>query len=247
MASALRIMMLDIPSPSMAGESVELMCSYDLENDKLYSIKWYKNGYEFYRYVPRDWPQAQYLAMPGIKVDLSRSDKMSVYLQNVNLSTSGKYRCEISAEAPSFNTAAAEDYLVINVLPSEGPRISTGGGQTAYLPGELVVANCTSAKSKPGAYLNFTINEEPVGADHTVEYSTTLHADGLETSSLSLRFKAQEKHFVTTSGHMTLRCTSTISRLYKIKNEAQLILYNKNDKLQQQSGLHIMNSENLSQ
>jgi hypothetical protein len=39
---------------------------------------------------------------------------MSVYLQNVNLSTSGKYRCEISAEAPSFNTAAAEDYLVIN-------------------------------------------------------------------------------------------------------------------------------------
>jgi hypothetical protein len=39
-ASALRIVMLDIPSPSMAGESVELMCSYDLENDRLYSIKW---------------------------------------------------------------------------------------------------------------------------------------------------------------------------------------------------------------
>lgn len=38
--SSLRIVMLDIPSPAMAGESVELMCSYELENDRLYSIKW---------------------------------------------------------------------------------------------------------------------------------------------------------------------------------------------------------------
>jgi hypothetical protein len=81
-----------------------------------------------------------------------------------------------------------------------------------------------------------------VGAEHDVEYSTTLHADGLETSSLSLRFRAQEKHFL--SGNMRLKCTSSISRLYNIKNEAQLIIYNSGDK-QQSSGLHI--SENLSQ
>ena len=29
------------------------------------------------RYVPRDWPQAQYLAMPGIKVDVSASHHIS--------------------------------------------------------------------------------------------------------------------------------------------------------------------------
>ncbi|CAG2165425.1 unnamed protein product [Oppiella nova] len=146
-----------------------------------------------------------------------------------------------------FDTIASGAKATGADIPStEGPRISTGG-KTVYIAGEVVLANCTSAKSKPGAYLNFTINDEPVGAEHDVEYSTTLHADGLETSSLSLRFKAQDKHFLTTSGHMTLKCTSTISRLYKIKNEAQLILYNKNDKQQQQSGLHIMNSENLSQ
>ena len=83
-----------------------------------------------------------------------------------------------------------------------------------------------------------------MGAEQDVEYSTTLHADGLETSSLSLRFKAQEKHF-TGSGNMNLKCTSNLSRLYKIQNEAQLIVYNSVEKQQQLSSNHI--SENLSQ
>jgi len=87
------------------------------------------------------------------------------------------------------------------------------------------------------------LNYVKVGAEHDVEYSTTLHADGLETSSLSLRFKAQEKHFLS-DGNMRLKCTSSISRLYNIKNEAQLIIYNSGDK-QQSSGLHI--SETLEQ
>ena len=30
------------------------------------------------RYVPRDWPPAQYLAMPGIKVDVS-VHSMNIY------------------------------------------------------------------------------------------------------------------------------------------------------------------------
>lgn len=37
-----------------------------------------------------------------------------MFLHNVNLSTRGKYRCEISAEAPSFVTAAKEGNLEIN-------------------------------------------------------------------------------------------------------------------------------------
>ena len=93
--------MLDVPSPTISGESIELTCSYELTKgkDKLYSVKWYnelindililcsellfryKNDEEFYRFVPQDWPPAQFLPMPGIKVDLSRSDQRSVYLK----------------------------------------------------------------------------------------------------------------------------------------------------------------------
>ena len=46
MSSALRIQMLDVPLTSVVGESIELTCSYDLEGDKLYSVKWYKNDAE---------------------------------------------------------------------------------------------------------------------------------------------------------------------------------------------------------
>jgi hypothetical protein len=35
------------------GESSSLRCDYDLEGDSLYSIKWYKDNQEFYRYNPQ--------------------------------------------------------------------------------------------------------------------------------------------------------------------------------------------------
>ena len=33
------------------NDRVELVCNYDMEGDKLYSVKWYRNGQEFYRSV----------------------------------------------------------------------------------------------------------------------------------------------------------------------------------------------------
>ncbi|PRD34039.1 UNVERIFIED_CONTAM: hypothetical protein NCL1_15819 [Trichonephila clavipes] len=71
MTKAFRIVMLDVPSPTILGESVELTCSYELDNEQLYSVKWYKNDVEFYRYVPNDWPPGQFLPLPGIRVDVS--------------------------------------------------------------------------------------------------------------------------------------------------------------------------------
>lgn len=78
MTKAFRIVMLDVPSPTTLGESVELTCSYELDDEQLYSVKWYKNDVEFYRYVPNDWPPGQFLPLPGIKVDVSITDKFSI-------------------------------------------------------------------------------------------------------------------------------------------------------------------------
>ncbi|OTF79042.1 hypothetical protein BLA29_002926 [Euroglyphus maynei] len=86
--------MLEVPSPSYAGESIELSCIYELEQDKLYSVKWYKNDVEF-------------------------------------------YRCEVSAEAPSFVTAEGEKELQVTgkaLLPSSGPQII--GVQPSYKVGD---------------------------------------------------------------------------------------------------------------
>ncbi|GIY55790.1 uncharacterized protein CDAR_459461 [Caerostris darwini] len=79
---AFRIVMLDVPSPTILGESVELTCSYELDNEQLYSVKWYKNDVEFYRYVPNDWPPGQFLPLPGIRVDLQPLKNFSQMTQS---------------------------------------------------------------------------------------------------------------------------------------------------------------------
>ncbi|GIY59524.1 uncharacterized protein CDAR_204271 [Caerostris darwini] len=107
------MLMMDVPSPTTQGESVELICSYELDEDKLYSVKWYKDDVEFYRYVPNDWPPGQFLPLQGVKVDLSKSGSQSVFLRHVDLNSAGTYRCEVSAEAPEFQTVEAEKTMKV--------------------------------------------------------------------------------------------------------------------------------------
>ena len=43
---------VSIEQPFLLGQPGLLRCSYDLEGSELYSVKWYKNGQEFYRFMP---------------------------------------------------------------------------------------------------------------------------------------------------------------------------------------------------
>ncbi|XP_022244949.1 cell adhesion molecule 1-like [Limulus polyphemus] len=153
---------LDIPSPTTLGQSIELTCSYELDGDQLYSVKWYKDNTEFFRYLPLDWPPGQFLPLPGVRVDLSKSGKDTVYLNHVTLETAGVYRCEVSAEAPSFQTVEASKEMKVTVFPTEGPIIN--GARPEYIVGDTVNINCTSAKSKPAAKIRWYINDEIVGS-----------------------------------------------------------------------------------
>lgn len=69
----LRLTEVRIPNHIRMGESARLECHYDLDGESLYSVKWYKDGNEFYRYVPRDMPPAQVFVLPGVSVDVSKS------------------------------------------------------------------------------------------------------------------------------------------------------------------------------
>lgn len=72
----LRIVSLDVPQRVSVGREVLLKCAYDLEGDLLYSVKWYKDDIEFFRYVPSDRPPGQYFEVNGIRVDVSLSEKL---------------------------------------------------------------------------------------------------------------------------------------------------------------------------
>merc|ERR1719187_1407138 len=70
---AIRLTEESIPSHAILADRVELVCNYDMEGDKLYSVKWYRNGQEFYRYIPTDTPDTTVFPYPGIDVDEYKS------------------------------------------------------------------------------------------------------------------------------------------------------------------------------
>lgn len=80
----LRLKEVRIPNHTVRDACAHLECQYDLDGESLYSVKWYKDGNEFYRYVPRDMPPAQVFALPGVTVDVSISRgwfSMNTYAQ----------------------------------------------------------------------------------------------------------------------------------------------------------------------
>lgn len=80
----------------------------DSREERLYSIKWYKDNEEFYRYVPSASQPIKSYKIEGIRVDPNYSDGSKVLLKNLSLKSSGVYRCEISAEAPNFDSVQGE-------------------------------------------------------------------------------------------------------------------------------------------
>lgn len=62
---------VNIPNHIMRLKSATLGCRYALNGESLYSVKWYKDGHEIYRYVPRDKPPGQAFPLPGVNIDVS--------------------------------------------------------------------------------------------------------------------------------------------------------------------------------
>uniref|UniRef100_A0A6E8VV99 Ig-like domain-containing protein n=1 Tax=Anopheles coluzzii TaxID=1518534 RepID=A0A6E8VV99_ANOCL len=219
-ALAIKLTEVRVPKHAIRGQDVMLECHYDMEGEALYSVKWYKDGREFYRYVPRDDPPQQTFPVEGITVNVQNSTNSHVMLESINLFSSGKYRCEASAEAPSFQTVAENGEMMVVVLPESDPFIS--GGRPRYQIGDHVRVNCTSARSKPAVQLAWYINSELADPAYVQHYPTivSLAPDHLETSILGLEFRIKPKHF--RRGDLKLKCLATISTVYWKSNEESM-------------------------
>ncbi|XP_066908485.1 uncharacterized protein [Halyomorpha halys] len=102
----LRLTEVRIDKHTVRGNMSRLECKFDLQGESLYSVKWYKDGHEFYRYLPRDSPPGQVFPLNGVRVIQDESNESQVTIGPLELSSSGRYRCEVSAEAPSFQTVS---------------------------------------------------------------------------------------------------------------------------------------------
>lgn len=63
---------VQVPAYIFWGDSVQLSCDYDMQMDSLYSVIWYKDNEEFYRFVPSSKHLKHSFKMDGITVDVSR-------------------------------------------------------------------------------------------------------------------------------------------------------------------------------
>ncbi|XP_013101606.2 uncharacterized protein LOC106083240 isoform X2 [Stomoxys calcitrans] len=214
---SLRLVEVRIPNYVVKGSTAQLECEYALDGESLYSVKWYKDGNEFYRYVPRDMPPAQTFLLPGVSVDVHNSTDIRVVLREVNLQSAGRFRCEVSGEAPSFQTVTEHGDMVVVSLPDQGaPKIT--GGRPRYQIGDTVRINCTAGRSKPAVQLSWFINGEAAEPHQVRRYDTIISGrDGLETSVLGLQFRVDQHHF--RNGDMKLKCVASLSTFYWRSNE----------------------------
>ena len=143
------------------GESTKLVCDYDLGRDAMYSIKWFKDDAELYRYIPTNQPlQYKSFTSPGIIVNEETSKPNMLMLRITGPLGSGTYKCEVTTETPSFLTHSANSSLMVMTPPLTPPTIR--GVASFYNSGDLIDINCTSFESKPAATLYWIINSESV-------------------------------------------------------------------------------------
>jgi hypothetical protein len=69
--AGLKITEVTVPRHVIQGSTAKLYCVYDLEGSKLYAVKWFKSGKEFYHYIPGNYPPSTAYKVEGVNVDVS--------------------------------------------------------------------------------------------------------------------------------------------------------------------------------
>ncbi|KAK4294012.1 hypothetical protein Pmani_033334 [Petrolisthes manimaculis] len=115
---------VEVPQYAFAGGEARLGCRYNLRTTRLYSLKWYHNNTEFYRYVPTERAAPFHVhTSPAFTVtqEVRRNELgVEVSLKRLRVSGSGHYRCEVIAEHPTFRTETASATMLVLAGSKEG-------------------------------------------------------------------------------------------------------------------------------
>ncbi|XP_030767903.1 uncharacterized protein LOC115891556 [Sitophilus oryzae] len=222
--TALRNVHIKIPSAVVRGHDATLQCFYDLESDKLYSVKWYRGGWEFFRYCPSEFPPIKQFKIRGLNIREKDSRDTQVVLERVSKEISGPFSCEVTADQPSFFTDIQTAELKVIDLPKKDPYIT--GLKTRYKPEDALKANCTSEGSHPPANLTWYINGIPVEEKFVHQHPPIMYnEDDLVTAQSTIKLKVAKHLFV--NGKLKVRCSATMHHLYHKSSEKSVELQRK--------------------
>ncbi|XP_030762528.1 uncharacterized protein LOC115887281 [Sitophilus oryzae] len=208
----LKFIRLNVPRAVRTGHSVTLGCEYDLENAPLYSVKWYRESDEFYRYVPKEEPPTRVFTQQGLHVDVSVSNAHNVTLLSVGRDISGQFQCEVSADAPLFHTELKSAQMTVAVVPVGVPLVTVDKSGLEH--GRPLIATCHAPPSHPAANITFFVNDEKVPG-YTSEW-TTATEDQLEQKTAQLELTGVGGSW----GALRIRCEASLFRLYRANSVA---------------------------
>ncbi|XP_033214459.1 uncharacterized protein LOC117171339 isoform X2 [Belonocnema kinseyi] len=202
-----------VPTAVAENSTVNMTCLYDLGELPLYSVKWYKGSKEFYRYIPKELPPMKVFPQLGAKVDVNRSSAHSVIIKEVQMDLSGKYRCEVSTDAPTFYTKYEFGHLQVARLPKG--NLTVRMEKRRYAVGDTVRGNCTAPAGSPPANITWTVNGLPINASHiTNKYvSRNRTADSRQQTIATLDYEIIPDSF--NSGRLHIACHAVVFHLYK--------------------------------
>ncbi|XP_018400034.1 PREDICTED: uncharacterized protein LOC108777602 [Cyphomyrmex costatus] len=215
-ATGLKDLTINVPKMVRSGESVTLSCHYDLEGLPLYTIQWFFNDREFYRFIPDRNPSPPYsiFDVDGIQVNVSKSNTNDVTLVNVSRELTGTYKCEVSAGSPSYHTGIQRAKMEVVDAPKTGPAIRTEKERIAV--GETLRANCTSGKSRPAPDVTWKLNGDAITKDsglYKIRHYQTSHDNVTQSVTSFIEFRVTNSMF--RKLHLHLRCTVFISDVYR--------------------------------
>ncbi|XP_053682837.1 uncharacterized protein LOC128733188 [Sabethes cyaneus] len=223
---SLKDLKIFVPDAVIMGNAATLSCQFELEKATLYSVRWYFESEEFYRYVPKESPPARTFPVSGITVDGSQSDATSVTLRGVTRDLTGQFQCEVSEDAPLFHTDIRQARMQVVELPKQDPQMQLDKTHITTLDNFRAV--CTVGTSFPPANITWYINAKKI---HRSPYQRITYRsyEGTPTfSSLEMYPHSQVLQDIYQSmppfqTSLTVMCEITILHIYT-KSAQQMII-----------------------
>nr|XP_027206268.1 bromodomain-containing protein DDB_G0270170-like isoform X2 [Dermatophagoides pteronyssinus] len=182
--NAIRSLRIMAPDYIFYRDPMWLNCSMiDLDYNQIYSIKWFKDNQEMYRFITADelTPRTFY-DTTGIVIDESRSNYGNLYILQTDFKTEADFRCEVLAEN-DFTTAIQIKKIHI---PRDGQPIIVGK-KSHFSPNEPVNLTCTSPMSTPPARLVINLNGNSLVSSNQNNIDDNQNNDVMKTNQIIMR------------------------------------------------------------
>jgi len=210
---------ITVPSVIDVRDYATISCSYDIGFHRINSIKWWKDGKEFYRFTPFQIPNEARMTVKGVKISerhpmICNEKICKIHLEGLSSFSSGIYKCEIAGDAPTFKVIENQANMTVLVLPKRDPVIF-GLSSSKYKYGDVVSANCTSDISSVAANLQWYIDDQKAtSAMLKSPHQITNNLEGfqLHYKTLELQLKIDKSRFHG-KNQIKLQCVSKIDRL----------------------------------